>query len=240
MPHQPDPRLKTFWDKQHTALHAENSATWFDQLYLETRLLIGPAESVVDAGCGSGELLERLANDYPSVQGFDLSSTLVAASKERLAASGHPDVVVTEGALEEIDALVNEPVDVILCSAVIQYLHPPALTDFLQKSASKLRPGGRVVMTALLHRPMRLYYQARVFETRRESVSLVWLGVRWALHKYWRMKVALRGGDAQRHNHWYAMKEVERIGENAGFRVECCFAMSPPYGYRFHAVAHKK
>jgi len=107
------------------------------------RGLRGPAR-VVDLGCGSGVLLEKIGRGLPEAElfGIDVEPSALAMAAQRLPkasllAMDLDDLVPTPAGWEKMDAVV--------CSEVLEHLaHPlPAL----RLARKLLRPGGRVVVT---------------------------------------------------------------------------------------------
>lgn len=99
---------------------------------------------VLDIACGDGVLAELLAPHARAVTGVDISATLVAAARERLKAN--PQVRLLEG---DMHALPLEPAqfDHVFLMHALAYTRRPQ--DALKEAARMLRPGGRLVVTAL-------------------------------------------------------------------------------------------
>ncbi|HUH81351.1 MAG TPA: methyltransferase domain-containing protein [Solirubrobacteraceae bacterium] len=103
------------------------------------RLELAGDETVLDAGCGSGRITERLVARVPRgrVIAVDESPSMTAAARERLG----PGVEVLTLDLLELD--LDEPVDAILSTATFHWVADHEhLFDRLHRT---LRPGGRLV-----------------------------------------------------------------------------------------------
>src|SRR4051794_33026047 len=97
-------------------------------------------ETVLDAGCGSGRLTERLIDRVPDgrVIGVDVSASMIDAARKRLGADA--DLRVAD--LVGLD-LGGETVDVVFSTATFHWI---ADHDALFASLrAVLRPGGRLV-----------------------------------------------------------------------------------------------
>jgi 2-polyprenyl-3-methyl-5-hydroxy-6-metoxy-1,4-benzoquinol methylase len=96
--------------------------------------------SLLDVGCGNGELLRLIDARYPGRQliGVDLSPVAVADNARR---GRHMRFAVAN---VEVEALPG-PVDVIVCSEVLEHLaEPRAALDHIREA---LVPGGHAILT---------------------------------------------------------------------------------------------
>ena len=81
--------------------------------------------TVVDLGCGSGRLLERLANGRPDARiiGFDLSDPMLETGRERLEREGMSEnVELRRGDMTSFDADLKETPDVVSCNFALHHL----------------------------------------------------------------------------------------------------------------------
>lgn len=100
-------------------------------------------ESLVDVGCGNGELLRLIDARFPGKQlaGVDLSPAVVAQNARAL-----PHMRFSACNIEnEAIPLVDGPVDVIVCSEVIEHLDHQEIA--LRAIAGALKPGGHAIIT---------------------------------------------------------------------------------------------
>jgi trans-aconitate 2-methyltransferase len=103
------------------------------------RLELAGDETVLDAGCGSGRITERLIERLPRghVIALDASASMVAAARERLG----PDADVRRGDLLELE--LEEGVDAILSTATFHWIADhERLFGRLHRA---LHPGGRLL-----------------------------------------------------------------------------------------------
>jgi trans-aconitate 2-methyltransferase len=104
------------------------------------RLPLSGAETVLDAGCGSGRVTQALVERLPRghVIGVDGSPEMIAAARKRL--GGSAELVLAD--LESLD-LGGRRVDAVLSTATFHWLtdHP----GLFARLAAILRPGGRLV-----------------------------------------------------------------------------------------------
>lgn len=113
----------------------------------------GALLTLLDVGCGSGRLSQRLSERGFSVLGVDINPEAIQAA-QRLAAP--PDAfgrvlrfVVADVAADELPLLEGGPFDVVVCQLVISIigtLHQRA--NLLRHMHANLRRGGRLFLSA--------------------------------------------------------------------------------------------
>jgi ArsR family transcriptional regulator len=107
--------------------------------------LIDPSASVGDLGCGSGHLAELLAPQVARLIAVDGSAEMAAAARKRL--SGHPNVDVRQGDLEQLP-IGNSELDLAVLSLVLHYVAEPARA--IAEAHRVLNPGGRLIVLDML------------------------------------------------------------------------------------------
>jgi trans-aconitate methyltransferase len=99
-------------------------------------LAVDPDETVVDLGCGTGELAARIAESGATVIGIDSDPEMIEAARERL-----PDAELRVA--DAHDFTVDVPVDAVFSNAALHWM--PAAVEVLGCVSDALRPGGRFV-----------------------------------------------------------------------------------------------
>ena len=95
-----------------------------------------PDERVLDLGCGTGHLTDRIAESAAEVVGLDRSAEMIETAREN-----HPDLEFRQGDAREF--AVAEPFDAVFSNAVLHWIDDQAAV--LRSVADALRPGGRFV-----------------------------------------------------------------------------------------------
>ena len=133
--------------KEYSAAAKDYDKKWsfyVDSTTRETlaRLEVRPTDRVLDVGCGTGELLSRLAAKYPAAQlvGLDPVPAMLQVAREKLSAS----VDLRLGWANQLPWPDNSFEVVISCNVFHYVSHPVAAIREMERV---LRPGGRVVIT---------------------------------------------------------------------------------------------
>ena len=99
----------------------------------------GPAEAVLDIGCGSGNHLIPFAKAAGSAVGIDSSEELVASAQRAAREASLDNVRVLVGSGDAFD-LEGERFDIAMCNFAIYYMDAPRVIELL---AAHLKPDGR-------------------------------------------------------------------------------------------------
>ncbi len=102
----------------------------------------GEMESVLDAGTGTGRMLELLAPHIVRGVGIDASPEMLSIARDRLAKWG-PRCQVRLGDVYRLP-FIEKSFDAVLFHQVLHYLDDPAAA--LREALRVLRPGGRVLI----------------------------------------------------------------------------------------------
>lgn len=110
---------------------------------------------VLDVGCGRGEFLELLAAAGVEAWGVDLDAELVKAATERGLTVEHGD------GLRCLEHLDDASLGGLVLIQVVEHLAAQEVVDLVGLGASKVRPGGRVLVETV--NPQSLYVFAHSF-----------------------------------------------------------------------------
>ncbi len=123
-----------FWN---SAVYEKNHAfVWrYGESLLE--LLVPKAgELILDLGCGTGQLTEKIAESGAFVNGIDSSLSMIAKARANYSQ-------LNFAVADARDFQVDEPLDAVFSNAVLHWIkEPDAVINCIEKS---LKPGGRFV-----------------------------------------------------------------------------------------------
>jgi trans-aconitate methyltransferase len=95
-----------------------------------------PGESILDLGCGTGQLTARIAQTGAAVSGIDADAAMIAKAQQN-----YPDLKFTQADARNFQ--VEAPVDAVFSNAVLHWVKEP--DQAIQCIYQALKPGGRFV-----------------------------------------------------------------------------------------------
>lgn len=112
----------------------------------------GVAQSILEVGCGTGRLAERLLRDHcpPSARyvGADLSPRMVELARDRLASFGERAFVVETDGSFGFD-IADRSQDRVVATYLLALLSEADVRSFLTEAHRLLRPDGRLCLAGL-------------------------------------------------------------------------------------------
>lgn len=113
------------------------------QAALARRAVPRPGARVVEIGCGTGAVTERLLERGARVEAIDQSPEMLDRARRRLAASGGGALVLRESTAAEIDALPAGTADAVVASLALSEMSASERAFVLRAGVRLLAPGGR-------------------------------------------------------------------------------------------------
>ncbi len=103
-----------------------------------------PIDTLLDAGTGTGRMLELLAPHIRRGIGLDVSPEMLAIARDRLARAGANHCQVRLADVYRLPFATGEGFDAVLFHQVLHYLDDPQAA--VAEAARVLKPGGRMVI----------------------------------------------------------------------------------------------
>lgn len=122
-------------------------------------------KTVLDLGCGSGEVVVPLAKRGAGVIGIDISPELIDLAQERIRQARVPAILRVASAYDT--GLPDESVDLVLCISVLHHLDLAMVREEIRRV---LRKGGMVILKEPI-RLSRTFRFVRSLFPAREDVS---------------------------------------------------------------------
>jgi ubiquinone/menaquinone biosynthesis C-methylase UbiE len=129
------------WDFFHQAAAQKRKEVVLDFV---DRLAGGRSMQILDAGCGTGIIMESLLRRGHQVCGIDISPDMLRETEESLKEFNLDSAALRIGTVEALD-FPDRSFDICLCIGVLQYLKNDELA--LQELARVTKPKGQVIIS---------------------------------------------------------------------------------------------
>lgn len=231
-----------YWDELDNPLHVDNTEEFYESYAKEILFYLGDRSSMVDTGCGSGDVLLRLKDSFDRIYAVDFSENMLNLAKDKFKDLSANHISFHVANMLNIDEFVKEPVDVIYNNAVLQYITEEDTINFLKKAKALLKKGGRVVLMNVPSVEYKDLFQLEFYRTT-EYMSFKEITKRFLALKWINKKAKLK--DKNFHyddgiGYWYRPKFFHEIAEELGFKCQIFNSATMHYRYRFHVILDLK
>lgn len=134
-------------DYNKIANHFSNTRKYLWPEIKEWQKYVKDGQRILDAGCGSGRLLELFKNNQIEYEGIDISNKLIEIAQSECKQYNQKNIHFQVGSLLSLPYR-NESFDLIFCISTLQ--HIPGKENrwlALKELARVLQPGGRIFFT---------------------------------------------------------------------------------------------
>ena len=145
------------WDEIRS-LHVIESAV---ETAMRAALGPGPFRHFVDAGTGTGRVLQLFADRFDRGTGIDINHTMLAYARAELAAAGVDHARVRHGDLYDL-GLEDGSADAVIVHQVLHFLSDPA--QAVREAARVLEPGGRMLIVDFAPHDLEFLREAHAHE----------------------------------------------------------------------------
>lgn len=145
------------WD-QIRSLHVTGGAV---EEAMRAALGPGPFRTFVDAGTGTGRVLQLFSDRFEYGIGIDINHTMLAYARAKLAAEGVGHARVRHGDLYDL-GIEDGSADAVVVHQVLHYLSDPA--QAVREAARVLEPGGRILIVDFAPHELEFLREAHAHE----------------------------------------------------------------------------
>lgn len=200
----------------------------------EKLLHLDGGSSILDFGCGAGELLIYFAPNYERVVGADFSSSMLDEAKRKVAEKRYENVHLIKADDKTIWNELDAPFDRITATEVLQYLTFEQIDNFIAKASVYLNKNGKIVFFDIIEPRAYVLWKIGFFSQKVRYWRLfpiIFVG----LFDY--VSVSLNRSPKDIIGYSHSPYKIEKIATKYGFEME--FIRSSYYEYRYHAILSK-
>ncbi|KKG07857.1 class I SAM-dependent methyltransferase [Methanosarcina sp. 2.H.A.1B.4] len=195
---------------------------------------LGGGKTLLDFGCGAGELLIYYIPKYERVVGADFSSSMLFEAEKKIWQQKYKNVDLILADDNTVWDKLSLSFDRITATAVIQYLTPEQIDAFIRNASEYLNEEGKIVFFDIIDPRLYSLWKLGWFsENFRlwKSLSKVGMGCLRQVSGILKNRPGDIIGDT--HNPYL----IEKIANMHGFKME--YVKSMYYEYRYHVILSK-
>lgn len=229
-------KWKSHWENTSDPGPPIDSPEWYDDYVAELKSFLIGAQTIVDTGCGNGEVLTRLTTQFEKIIGIDYSPAMILSAKELIASKHIKNIDFYATNLCNIRQIIKHPVDIIYNSQVVQFLDSETLLSFFKEAKTCLKPGGQLVLLNILNKDEQDRYSIGFHKNKIGGLAYL---IRILRYKAWALRQSFGKDpllDKYSIGYWYTHDEIKTLAKQTGFNVRIENSKLTGFGYRFHAV----
>ncbi len=215
--------------------HRHSTEEFLSKEAKEKLLHLDGGTSLLDFGCGAGELLIYYAPRYEMVVGVDFSSSMLDEARRKVAENKYDNVCLIKADDKTVWNEVSSLFDRITTTEVLQYLTFEQIDSFIETASKYLNNDGKIVFFDIIEPRSYILWKIGFFSKR--------------IH-YWKVlptifvesfdyiSASLNNSPKDIIGYSHNPYKIEKIANKYGFEME--YIRSIYYEYRYHAILSRK
>lgn len=241
-----------FWQQQHTPLHFHNAEEWYQKYADEIYFYLQGKKKIIDAGCGSGDIIKPLSTKFDYILGVDFSASMIDTAKINLKVLPEEKYSLHVGNIVNLKDFATSKFDGLYANQAIQYLNSEEIGVLLRSLDDIMTPDATILFLNIPNRNLKFLFKNRVFHHQHEQEYSTGDYMGFFMKEFFRnaghsvkslIRRMVRGKgllkvDAS--GFWQTPKYYIDLCSKHGYEAEILNSIYPPYGYRFHVLLKKK
>ena len=129
--------------------------------------------SLLDVGCGTGELLLNLLDEEMNVTGVDLSSEMLTIAQEKSCSKGYHPLFI-EADMTSLECIAQFDIVTVFCDSLNYLPNEEAVQQAFQSFAKQLGSGGLLLFDVHSQHKVRGGFVGQTFADADEDASYIW------------------------------------------------------------------
>lgn len=226
---------KSVWEEffadKRSGGHRSSSEEFISREAREKLFHLDGGKTLLDFGCGAGELLVYYALEYERLVGTDFSASMLDEAGKRIRKRKSENIALILADDKTVWEKLDSSFDRITAAGVIQYLTDEEVDTFIYNSSRYLNKGGKIVLFDLLD--PRLYPLWKIgFFSRDFGYWKIFHKIGFEVLTVISASLKNRPKDILGYSHKPCI--IESIANKHGFKME--YVQSMYYEYKYHAI----
>lgn len=188
-------------------------------------------KTLLDFGCGAGELLVYYALEYERLVGVDFSASMLDEANKRIMERKCENISLILADDKTLWEKLDSSFDRITAAGVIQYLTNEEVDTFIYNSSKHLNKGGKIVLFDLLDPRLYPLWKMGLFSQGAKH-WIIFRKIGFEFLNIISARLKNRPRDILGYTHKPCV--IESIANKHGFEME--YVQSMYYEYKYHAI----
>ena len=228
-------RPKNVWEEffadKRSGGHRSSAEEFLSMEAREKLFHLNGGKTILDFGCGAGELLVYYAPEYEKTIGVDFSPSMLEEAGKRIRERNCENTTLILADDKTLWDRLNSPLDRITAAGVFQYLTYQEIDDFIFNASTYLNKDGKIVLFDMLDPRLYPLWKIGFFSqdnSCKKIISKAICGVRNTISS----SLKRRPRDILGYSHYPG--KIKKIANKNGFEMICVQSMY--YEYKYHAI----
>jgi cyclopropane-fatty-acyl-phospholipid synthase len=188
-------------------------------------------KTLLDFGCGAGELLVYYAPEYEKTIGVDFSPSMLEEASKRIRERNCKNTTLILADDKTVWNKLDSSFDRITSAGVFQYLTYQEIDDFILNASNYLNKGGKIILFDMLDPRLYPLWKIGLFsqdKSVRKFLCKAVYGVRNTI------SASLKNRPRDILGYSHNPNKIKKIANKNGFEMICVQSMY--YEYKYHAI----
>ena len=226
---------KSVWEEffadKKSGGHRSSAEEFISREAREKLFHLDGGKTLLDFGCGAGELLVYYAREYEKLVGTDFSASMLDEADKRIRAQKCENITLILADDKTVWEKLDSSFDRITAAGVVQYLTDEEVDNFISHASGYLNKGGKIILFDLLDPRLYPLWKIGLFSRNfgfKKALYKIGFEVRSAVSA----RLKNRPKDILGYTHHPST--IESIANKHGFEME--YVQSMYYEYKYHAI----
>lgn len=228
-------KLKDFW-VEFFADRRDGGHRFSDEEFIsmearEKLFHLGGGKTLLDFGCGAGELLVYYAPEYEQLVGVDFSASMLDEASKKIRERKYGNILLIQADDKTVWDKLEYSFDRITAAGVVQYLTLQEIDSFIFNASNYLNKGGKIVLFDILDPRLYPLWKIGLFSQDANFLSIL---RKIAFEFKVILSASLNSHPRDILGFSHNPSAIKKIADKYNF--ETTFVKSMYYEYKYHAI----
>lgn len=220
-----------FFANKKSGGHRSSAEEFISKEAREKLYHLDGGKTLLDFGCGAGELLVYYSLEYEKLVGADFSASMLEEAGKRIRERKRDNITLILANDKTVWGKLDTSFDRITAAGVIQYLTDEEVDDFIANASRHLNKGGKIVLFDLLDPRLYPLWKIGLFSRDFGADKIL---RRILFDARTTLLAALKNRPKDILGYTHKPYTIEKIANKHGFKME--YVQSMYYEYKYHAI----